>query len=116
MTISVNPMGPGELERVRILPDAGFGVLRTDRGNLPLDRLAVRSKISGLVARTAVVTEFLNTNDVALEATYVFPLPDRAAVTTMKMTADDRTVEAELQERGAARQAYDEAIDQPVAA
>jgi Ca-activated chloride channel family protein len=110
MIISVNPMGPGELERVRILPDAGFGVLRTDRGNLPLDRLDVRTRISGLVARTVVVTEFLNTHDGALEATYVFPLPDRAAVTGMTLTADNRTVEAELQERGAARQAYDTAI------
>jgi Ca-activated chloride channel family protein len=110
MTISVTPMGPGELGRVRILPDAGFGMLRTDRGNLPLDRLDVRARISGLVARTVVVTEFVNVHDVALEATYVFPLPDRAAVTGMTMTADDRMVEAELQERAAAREAYDRAI------
>ncbi len=40
----------------------------------------------------------------------MFPLPDRAAVTGMTMTADDRVVEAELQERGQARQAYDQAI------
>ncbi len=110
MTFSVKPMGPGELGRIKILPDAGFGMLRTDRGNLPLDRLDVRARISGLVARTVVVTEFVNTHDDALEATYIFPLPDRAAVTGMTMTADDRVVEAELQERGAARDAYDRAI------
>ncbi|MCU7728674.1 VIT domain-containing protein [Actinoplanes sp. KI2] len=110
MTFSVTPMSPGELDRVRILPDAGFGNLHTDRGNLPLDRLDVRARISGVVARTVVVTEFLNVHDDALEATYVFPLPDRAAVTAMTMTADGRTVEAELQERGAAREAYDEAV------
>ena len=110
MTVSVTPMGLGELGRIRILPDAGFGVLRTDRGNLPLDRLDVRAKISGLVARTMVVAEFVNAHDVALEATYVFPLPDRAAVTGMTMTADNRTVDAELQERAAAREAYDKAI------
>jgi Ca-activated chloride channel homolog len=110
MTISVTPMGPGELSRVRILPDAGFGTVRTDRGNLPLDRLAVRARISGLIARTVVVTEFVNVHETALEATYVFPLPDRAAVTGMTMTADDRTVEAELRERGAAREAYDQAV------
>jgi Ca-activated chloride channel family protein len=110
MTVSVTPMSPGELGRIKILPDAGFGTLRTDRGALPLDRLDVRARISGLVARTVVVTEFINVHDVALEATYVFPLPDRAAVTGMKMTADDRTVEAELQERGAARETYDRAI------
>ena len=110
MTVSVTPMKPGELGRIRILPDAGFGTLQTDRGNLPLDRLDVRSTISGLLARTVVVTEFVNAHDTALEATYVFPLPDRAAVTAMTMTADDRTVEAQLQERGAARESYDRAI------
>jgi Ca-activated chloride channel family protein len=111
MTFSVTPMSPAELGRIRILPDAGFGNLQTDRGNLPLDRLDVRTRISGLVARTVVVTEFVNVHDTALEATYVFPLPDRAAVTGMTMTADDRTVEAELEERGAAREAYDRAIE-----
>src|SRR5690349_1463129 len=97
-------MGPGELERVRQVPEAGFGTMRTDRGNLPLDRLDVQAAINGLVARTEVTAEFVNTHDTALEATYVFPLPDRAAVTGMTMTADDRTVTAELHERGAARQ------------
>ncbi len=111
MTTSVTPMGPAELGRIRILPDTGFGALRTDRGNLPLDRLDVRARITGLTARTVVTTEFVNTHDTALEATYVFPLPDRAAVTSMTMTADGRTVEAELQERAAARQAYDRAIE-----
>src|ERR1700750_1602022 len=111
MTFTVQPMGAAEIEGIRILPDAGFGALRTDRGNLPLDRLDVRARISGLVARTVVSAEFVNVHDSALEATYVFPLPDRAAVTGMTMTADDRTVEAELQERGAAREAYDRAIE-----
>ncbi|MFI7602943.1 VIT domain-containing protein [Actinoplanes sp. NPDC049681] len=111
MTLSVTPMEPAELGRIRILPDAGLGALRTDRGNLPLDRLDVRARISGLVADTTVTTEFVNAYDTALEATYVFPLPDRAAVTGMTMTADGRTVRAELQERAAAREAYDRAIE-----
>ncbi|MEV4704261.1 VIT domain-containing protein [Actinoplanes sp. NPDC049316] len=111
MTLSVTPMEPAELGRIRILPDAGVGALHTDRGNLPLDRLDVRARISGLVARTTVTTEFVNAHDTALEATYVFPLPDRAAVTAMTMTAGGRTVEAELQERAAAREAYDRAIE-----
>ncbi|WP_067500892.1 VIT domain-containing protein [Actinoplanes sp. TFC3] len=110
MTLSVTPMEPAEIGRIRILPDAGLGALHTERGNLPLDRLDVQAHISGLVARTQVTTEFVNAYDTALEATYIFPLPDRAAVTGMTMTADGRTVQAELQERAAAREAYDQAI------
>ncbi|GAA4936785.1 VIT domain-containing protein [Actinoplanes utahensis] len=110
MIITVNPMGPAELELHRSVSGAGIGSLLTDRGNLPLDRLDVRASISGLLVRTELTTEFVNTHDTALEATYVFPLPDRAAVTGMTMTAADRVVTAQLHERGAARERYDQAI------
>ncbi|MCO1655634.1 VIT domain-containing protein [Pseudonocardia humida] len=88
----------------------GLGALRTDRGNLPLDRLHVRADITGLVSRVELTQDFVNVHDAALEATYVFPLPDRAAVTGMRMVAADRVVEAKLAERGAAREEYDRAI------
>lgn len=111
MTISVAPMKAAEADRIgRTTEDAGVGALRTERGNLPLERLDVRAAITGLVGRVVLTTGFVNTYDTALEATYVFPLPDRAAVTGMKMTAGDRTVEADLQERAQARQTYDDAI------
>ena len=108
--ISVNPMGSAELERHRQVPDAGLGTLLTAQGNLPLERLDVRAAINGLIVRTELTTEFVNAHDTALEATYVFPLPDRAAVTGMTMTAADRVVTAELHERAAAREQYDRAI------
>ena len=40
----------------------------------------------------------------------MFPLPDRAAVTGMEMTADGRVVKAELEERESGRRTYDKAI------
>lgn len=92
------------------LPDAGFGALRTERGNLPLRRLDVRAAITGLTAGTQLTQTFGNPFDVALEATYVFPLPDRAALTALRMTVGDRVIEGVLEERAAARQQYDEAI------
>ncbi|MGW6447241.1 VIT domain-containing protein [Lentzea sp. NPDC055074] len=111
MTLSVAPMKAAEAERVgRTTEDAGVGALRTERGNLPLEHLDVRASVTGLVGRVVLEAGFVNTHDTALEATYVFPLPDRAAVTGMKMTAGDRTVEADLQERAQARQTYDDAI------
>lgn len=110
MTMSVAPMSAGEVDRLATLPDAGLGALRTERGNLPLDRLDVRAAITGLVSETVLTTEFVNVHETALEATYIFPLPDRAAVTGMTMTADGHTVEADLQERAQAREAYDAAI------
>jgi Ca-activated chloride channel family protein len=89
---------------------SGIGCLMTERGNLPLHKLDVRAAVTGLNARTDVVQGFHNPYDTPLEATYVFPLPDRAAVVAMTLTADGRTIVAELQERSQARETYDRAI------
>ncbi|MGI5165558.1 VIT domain-containing protein [Spirillospora sp. CA-253888] len=91
-------------------PDGGLGALTTDKGNLPLDAVDVRAAITGLAASIEVAQGFRNPFDVPLEATYVFPLPDRAAVTGLRMEAADRIVEGVLKERGQARQVYGAAI------
>ncbi|HEU5024621.1 MAG TPA: VIT domain-containing protein [Spirillospora sp.] len=91
-------------------PDGGLGALSTDRGNLPLDSVDVHASITGLAAGVEVVQGFRNPFDVPLEATYIFPLPDRAAVTALRMEADDRVIEGTLKERGQARQDYSAAI------
>jgi Ca-activated chloride channel family protein len=100
---------PGD-QLARPIEDAGFGTLRTEQGNLPLHRLDVRAAITGLSAGVELTQAFRNPHDVPLEATYIFPLPDRAAVTGLTMTAGDRVIDGVLAERGAAREAYDQAI------
>ncbi|WBQ04777.1 VIT domain-containing protein [Kribbella sp. CA-293567] len=97
-------------DRPDLSDDAGLGALSTERGNLPLERIDAHATITGLVAGTVLTQDFRNPYDVPLEATYIFPLPPRAAVTTLRMTADGRTVEAELQERAQARETYDNAL------
>ena len=89
---------------------AGFGALETTRGCLPLVSLDVRAKITGLHYQVAVSQAFRNSLDEALEATYIFPLPDRAAVTRFQMRVGDRVIDGELKERGQARADYDQAI------
>ncbi len=90
--------------------DAGFGALRTDRGHLPLESMDVLARIDGLLCRSALRQVFVNAFDVPLEATYIFPLPDRAAVTGFRMEVAGRVIEGELQERGKAREEYEQAI------
>ncbi|MEV6105363.1 VIT domain-containing protein [Streptomyces sp. NPDC051940] len=107
MTVPITPLAP---EEGSALPDAGLGALRTERGNLPLESVEVRARISGLTAGIEVVQGFRNPFDVPLEATYIFPLPDRAAVTAFRMEADDHVIEGQLKERGQARADYDRAV------
>ncbi|GIJ74277.1 VIT domain-containing protein [Virgisporangium ochraceum] len=111
MTVQIVPMTDEQAGRLSgPLDDGGIGCLRTERGNLPLAAVDVKTDITGLVYRVELTQQFVNTYDQPLEATYIFPLPDRAAVTGMKMVAADRTVQATLQERGEARETYDRAI------
>ena len=91
-------------------PDAGLGTLATSRGNLPLDAVDVRAAIAGTSARVELTQEFRNPFDVPLEATYIFPLPDRAAVTGMRMECAGHVVAGALRERSRARGEYDQAI------
>src|SRR5262245_57559528 len=90
--------------------EAGFGALTTERGCLPLKALDVQARLDGLIARVTLTQTFVNVHAEALEATYIFPLPDRAAVTRFRMEVSGRVVEGALKERGAARREYDQAI------
>ena len=63
--------------------EPGFGSLATPGGALPLKAMDVRGRIDGLLSQVTVRQTFVNPLDEPLEATYIFPLPDRAAVTRL---------------------------------
>jgi Ca-activated chloride channel family protein len=90
--------------------DGGFGALRTEKGLLPLAAMDVDAKIAGVVASIELAQTFVNTTGGPIEATYIFPLPDRAAVNRFRMEVGGRIIEGTVDERGAAREQYDEAI------
>lgn len=56
--------------------------------------------MTGLVAETRVRQTYVNTLGVPLEATYIFPLPDRAAVSAFRFEVGERVIEGTLKERG----------------
>ncbi|MCC8986712.1 MAG: hypothetical protein LM523_03215, partial [Candidatus Contendobacter sp.] len=80
--------------------EAGFGGLDTARGGLPLQRLAVAGRITGLLYRLTVTQTFVNVHAEPLEATYIFPLPARAGVTRFRLQVGERVIDGVLKERG----------------
>jgi Ca-activated chloride channel family protein len=90
--------------------DHGFGCLETSRGRLPLAALEVEARVTGLEVSTELRQTFVNHTGQAIEATYIFPLPDRAAVHRFRMEVSGRVVEGVIDERGRARETYDNAI------
>ncbi len=102
-----------DIEIDRFIPegeDASFGTLATPRGHLPLRDMDIQVKLEGLLGQVELCQTFVNSFDEPLEATYIFPLPDRAAVYRFRMEVAGRVVEGELQERGAARRTYEQAL------
>ncbi|MCP5118296.1 MAG: trypsin, partial [bacterium] len=75
----------------------------------PLKHTDVNADISGFLARVTVTQKFQNPHPEAIEAVYVFPLPQAAAVDDMTMTIGDRTVKGKIKEREEARRIYEEA-------
>jgi len=92
------------------LEDAGFGALKTERGLLPLTAMNVEARVAGVVASIEVAQTFVNTTGTPIEATYIFPLPDRAAVNRFRMEVGGRVIEGVIDERGQAREQYEQAI------
>jgi Ca-activated chloride channel family protein len=76
---------------------------------MPLTALSVDASIRGGLAEVTVEQTFANPFAERVEAVYVFPLPEDAAVTEMVMVIGERRVRAELRERGEARRTYEEA-------
>lgn len=75
----------------------------------PLQSTRAEVKISGVIANVEVRQVYQNRGKETIEAIYVFPGSTRAAVHGLTLKIEDRTVEAEIQERGKAKKTYEKA-------
>ncbi len=69
----------------------------------------VRIAVTGPIARSRLTQRFRNPSNEWVEALYAFPLPEDAAVDTLRMVIGDRIVEGQVQEKREARATYDAA-------
>jgi len=95
---------PGELKVLSIdgkLPDTPL--------QLPLQHTDVRISVSGFVARATVTQRYTNPFEAPIEAVYVFPLPDKAAVDGMTMRVGEKLIRGEIKRRDEARRIYEQA-------
>jgi Ca-activated chloride channel family protein len=66
-------------------------------------------QVTGLISRTRVAQKFHNPTSDWVEGVYVFPLPEGAAVDSLKMKIGERVIEGQIQERAKARATYKKA-------
>ena len=99
-----------EIARAAEFPEVGAGTLvfqTTDgfdvRAPLSTD---LKVSVAGVVARVRIAQRFRNTGANFVEAVYVLPLPDGAAVDRLLMRVGERVLEGEIHERAQAERIY----------
>jgi Ca-activated chloride channel family protein len=76
---------------------------------VPLVHTSVSGRIEGYISSVKVTQKFHNPFDSKIEATYVFPLPEDAAVNDFLMTVGTRTIRGVIREREEAERIYERA-------
>ena len=76
---------------------------------VPLKHTDVKAEISGMISDVEVTQIYHNTFQDPIEAIYVFPLPNDAAVYSMTMKIGNRTIKGIIKEREEAKEIYEQA-------
>ncbi len=79
------------------------------RGECPLKHTDVQAAVTGSLTHVTVTQEFHNPYNDKIEAVYVFPLPQNAAVDDMTMRIGERTIKGQIKRREEARAVYEAA-------
>ena len=103
--VASTPSGPDNVKGgVLRGTDADGAVLQ-----FPLEHTDVRAEVTGNIAQVELIQIFRNPYKKKIEAVYVFPLPNRAAVNGMEIKIGERTIEATIKKRDDAQRIYEEA-------
>lgn len=111
LTALVLVMSPAHADMQYQQPEeVGTGQLlqRTETGylTLPLLNSHFDVDVSGLVAQVHLQQQFRNNSADWIEAEYVFPLPDQAAVNAMEIRLGERIIKGSVKEKAAAQREY----------
>ena len=69
----------------------------------PVLKTKVDIQVTGIVARTKLTQTFKNAGENWVNALYVFPLPENAAVDHLLMTVGERKIEGQIKEKTQAK-------------
>jgi len=79
---------------------------------VPLKHTDVKATVAGYIATVEVTQQFHNPFSEKIEASYVFPLPENAAVNEFIMTIGERKIRGIIREREEAEKIYEQARQQ----
>jgi len=77
---------------------------------VPLEGVKIHAEVLGHASRVTLAQRFRNAEKVPIEAVYVFPVPEAAAVCGLAMRVGERRIEGQVWEREKAFEIYDDAM------
>ncbi|XP_036441687.1 von Willebrand factor A domain-containing protein 5A-like [Colossoma macropomum] len=86
------------------------GLITEKRKQVPLKSVEVEVQVKGHVATVTSTLQYVNEEELPVEALFVFPLPAEAALCHFSAKIADQEVVAEVQEKQKAHEDYDDAI------
>ncbi|XP_025118563.3 protein mono-ADP-ribosyltransferase PARP4 isoform X4 [Bubalus bubalis] len=93
-------------------PDIKAGLQDASGNSVPLEDVHIKGKIIDFVAQVIVFQTYTNQSHVPIEAKYVFPLDDKAAVCGFEAFINGKHVVGEIKEKEVAQREYRVAISQ----
>ncbi len=87
----------------------GLEVTDVDGSPFLLKSTEARALVTGPVAHVVVTQTWENPNRLPVDGLYIFPLPENAAVTDMRMQIGERLIRSDVKRREEARAIYDQA-------
>ncbi|XP_054643397.1 protein mono-ADP-ribosyltransferase PARP4-like isoform X4 [Dunckerocampus dactyliophorus] len=93
------------------LEDVTAGLLDSSGQQLPLQAVHVKCKLVDLLSQVIIFQKYTNHSTAPIEAKYVFPLEDSAAVCAFEAFINGKHVVAQVKEKEQARREYKQAIE-----
>ncbi|XP_062257934.1 protein mono-ADP-ribosyltransferase PARP4 isoform X2 [Platichthys flesus] len=93
------------------LDEVRAGLLDSSGQQLPLQSVHVKCKLMDLLSQVIIFQEYTNNSSESIEAKFVFPLDDSAAVCGFEAFINGKHVVGKVKEKETARQEYKQAIE-----
>jgi len=90
-----------------------FNVFGSDTTGLAftLESTSVEAEISGVISNVRLTQTYTNAGDSTVNASYVFPMSSKAAVYSMQMQVNERTIDAIIKRKDEAQEIFDNATN-----
>ncbi|XP_051051583.1 protein mono-ADP-ribosyltransferase PARP4 [Phodopus roborovskii] len=109
---NVSKLEDFQLPDIKPLTNVKAGLQDVSANSVPLDSVHIKGRIIDFVAQVIVFQTYTNQSQVPIEAKYIFPLDDKAAVCGFEAFINGKHIVGEIKEKEEAKQEYREAISQ----